>query len=105
MADALRSVGYVVEEVSTAVEAIGRFRSSVPPKLFVADMDLDAGETGQTLSTSAKMMAPGMPVLFITNCAERLPAEASDQHPSVLLKPFQTGQLVTRVQQMANSMS
>jgi PAS domain S-box-containing protein len=85
----LEELGYRVEVVGNADEAIPLLASSRPFDLLVTDVGLP-GLNGRQLAEIARQSRPDLPVLFMTGYAEKAQERAAFLEPgmSMIAKPF-----------------
>ena len=77
-------------------------RSSVRLDLLVTDVGLPGGMNGRQVADAARVLRPGLKVLFITGYAEAAVLSHGHLEPGmhVLTKPFALEALATRVKEL-----
>lgn len=103
LGDLLRSLGYVVNVVSTGTEAITHLRDSPQYDLVVSDLMMPGRLSGVDVERYAAALVPPIPTLLISGYAEeRGPKDVGDEnHKNVLFKPFGKDQLITRLSEFS----
>nr|WP_256439133.1 PAS domain-containing protein [Rubellimicrobium arenae] len=96
-AEALRELGYEVEEAGTATEALETLRTGRTPDIVVTD-HMMPGMTGAQLAAALRDRSPGLPVLMITGYAHLSPDRTRDL--AVLAKPFRPAELARLVAEL-----
>ncbi|TNC60896.1 response regulator [Rubellimicrobium roseum] len=94
MAEGLREMGYDVEEVGTAAEALEAVRTGFVPDAVVTDHVMP-GMLGADLARALRELRPKLPVLMITGYAQLTPEQT--QGLQVLAKPFRQADLASRL--------
>ncbi len=100
--EALEDRGYRIIAASSGAEALGVLHSDAHVDLLVSDVGLPGGINGRQLADAARLVRPGLKVLFITGYAQAGMAADGDLEPGmqVLTKPFPIQELATRVDQV-----
>lgn len=97
--DVLEDFGYRVDSFETGVAALPVLQRGPVPDLLISDVGLPGGLNGRQLVETVRLTHPHLPVLFITGYDDS--AALHDGKPaagtSVMTKPFQLADLVTRV--------
>jgi PAS domain S-box-containing protein len=97
-AEGLVELGYRVLEASDAASALELLRNSIPVDLLFTDVVLPGGMTGADLAREARLLQPGLRVLFTTGYARSaLDDAAFGETATVLSKPFSIAELALRV--------
>ncbi len=102
IAEILEDAGYRLEAFETAIDALPTLENGPRPDLLVSDIGLPGGLNGRQLAEKARLLHPGLPVLFVTGYDE---SAALGDGPlgarmSVMIKPFSLEALLERVSQM-----
>jgi PAS domain S-box-containing protein len=102
-ADSLRSLGYRVHEAGDGPSAL-RFleQSGVQVDLLFTDVVLPAGLTGAEVARRARLLRPGLRVLFTTGYARNAVMHQGrlDSGVQLLTKPFTYADLASKVRDM-----
>ena len=94
MAEGLRELGYDVEEVSSATEALEALSTGFKPDILITD-HMMPGMKGSELAREVRESLPGLPILLITGYAE-IPQEET-RGLQVMGKPFRQADLASRL--------
>ncbi|MBP1804650.1 response regulator [Rubellimicrobium aerolatum] len=97
MAEGLRDLGYDVEDVGTAHEALEAVRMGFRPDVVVTD-HIMPGMLGADLARELREMQPDLPILMITGYAQLGPDQTRGFH--VMSKPFRQSDLAGRLAAM-----
>ncbi len=101
IADVLSDCGYIVLEAGNASSGLDILRSSAAIDLLLTDVGLPEGMNGWQLADAARMLRPGLKVLFITGYATSVVGDSLlEQGMQVITKPFKVDALAARVQQI-----
>ncbi len=102
MVEALRAMGFDVLEAADGPEAMKRLAGLPRPRLLVTDVGLPGGMNGRHLADAARVLFPGLGVLFVTGYAEgtAIGDVALPAGMQVLTKPFGLEAFGRRVQAM-----
>ncbi|MGE0710392.1 MAG: response regulator [Planctomycetota bacterium] len=96
----LRSIGYVVLEANSGVQALETAdRATQPIHLLVTDLSMPQ-MSGQTLATLFRARFPATRVMFMTGYSER---EVADRAATVLTKPFAISTLATTIREVLDA--
>ncbi|RXN85120.1 hypothetical protein C7R54_21655 [Achromobacter aloeverae] len=98
----LADAGYRTIAAADAASAMTVLRGGVIPELLLTDVGLP-GLNGRQLADAARELLPGQKVLFMTGYAANAVVgggEALDPGMSVLMKPFEVGELTAKVAEM-----
>lgn len=101
----LADAGYRTIAAADAVAAMTVLRGGVMPELLLTDVGLP-GLNGRQLADAARELQPDQKVLFMTGYAANAVVgggEALDPGMSILMKPFEVGQLTAKVAEMLES--
>ena len=93
----LRDAGYEVIEAATGVEALHLLQLRPLVALLFTDVVLKGTLNGRELAERARMLRPGLPVLFTTGYASDAAPGRLDDGSEVIDKPFTAGALTARV--------
>jgi CheY-like chemotaxis protein len=99
--DLLRERGYTVEEAEDAYAAMDMLQGDEAFDLMVTDIGLPGGFDGSTLARRARVIHPGLPILFITGYAFGANGDITlEPGIPVLTKPFTLTALSTQVRDL-----
>ncbi len=93
----LRDAGYEVIEASTGPEALHLLQTRPQVALLFTDVVLKGSLDGRELAERARMLRPGLPVLFTTGYASDAAGDRLDGDSELIDKPYTTGALTARV--------
>ena len=98
--DALRELGYRVEQASGGCEALDLLTAMAHVDLLFTDVVMP-DMTGPQLAVAARLLRPALRVVFTTGYARNavLAANAAEDPVVVLPKPFTLRQLGTKVRE------
>ncbi|UXA49824.1 response regulator [Xanthomonas prunicola] len=104
VSEVLSDAGYQVIEAEDANGALEQLRTGVHIDLVVSDVGLP-GMNGRDMADVARMLRPGLPILFITGYAENAATrqEFLAEGMALLPKPFSLNDLLNTVGQMLDS--
>lgn len=104
VSEVLGDAGYQVIEAEDANGALEQLRTDVHIDLVVSDVGLP-GMNGRDMADVARMLRPGLPILFITGYAENAATrqEFLAEGMALLPKPFSLNDLLNTVGQMLDS--
>ncbi|MBC8055864.1 MAG: response regulator, partial [Rhizobiales bacterium] len=99
VAEALVEAGYRVIDAEDGPSGLRMLRSERRVDLLVTDVGLPGGMNGRQVSDAARVVRPGLKVLFITGYAENAAVGGGRLDPGmqVLTKPFDIAELANRV--------
>ena len=102
VADVLEELGYTVIAAEDGASGLEILRSKTPINLLVTDVGLPSGMTGRQVADAARVLRPGLKVLFITGYAETAVLSHGHLEPGmhVMTKPFAMETLATRVKEL-----
>ena len=102
--DVLNSGGYEVLEAIDGPSALKIINSDVWIDLLITDVGLPGGMNGRQIADAARVVRPGLSVLFVTGYAEQLVVASNnlEQGMAVLTKPFSIEALQERVEASLN---
>lgn len=97
----LRSLGYTVQSARTGPEALAILRSADAFDLLFTDMVMPGGLTGRQLADEARLLRPGLPVLFTSGYTDDAIVHDGHLDPGVhfLNKPYRRIQLANKVRE------
>ena len=100
VADVVEELGFSIIEASTGPEGLEVLRSPVRIDLLVTDVGLPGGLNGRQVADAARVMRPGLKVLFITGYAETAVLSHGHLEPgmTVVTKPFDMAKLTARIE-------
>ena len=95
----LHRLGYRTVAAGDAASALRLLAAEPEVALLLADMVLPGGKNGAELSREAKVLKPGLPVLFMSGYTENAVIHNGRLDPGVRLleKPFTTSKLAEAV--------
>jgi len=98
----LESMGHRTLEAADGPSGMRMLQSGVPIDLLITDVGLPGGMNGRQVADAARVLRPGLKVLFITGYAESVVMNntAFDASMEVLTKPFGLEPLVLRIRGM-----
>ena len=99
---ALEDLGYTAMEAADGTAALNMLRSGVRIDLLITDVGLPGGLNGRQMADAARVVRPGLKILFITGYAENAAMQNGilDSGMQVLTKPFALETLAHRVKDM-----
>jgi PAS domain S-box-containing protein len=94
--------GYTVIGAADGAAGIKVLQSGAKIELLITDVGLPNGMNGRQVADAARMLRPGLKVLFITGYAENAAVGNGHLEPgmALLTKPFAMADLVRKVQEM-----
>jgi len=92
----LKSIGFGVTRVASAVAALGALANDRPVSLVFSDIMMPGGMSGVELAREIRDRRPGLPVLLATGYQEAAAGAAQDGI-GVLLKPFTMEELASAI--------
>jgi CheY-like chemotaxis protein len=97
--DLLEDAGFAVAEAADSAEALGALvaASDGRPSVLVTDINMGHGPDGLVLADAARRVRPGLPVVYVTACPERLAGRRFGPDERLLAKPFDPDALVREV--------
>ncbi len=100
--EALGDLGYRAIAAEDGAGALAVLRSDTRIDLLVTDVGLPGGLNGRQLADAARVIRPGLPVLFVTGYAEGEAVAGADLQPGmrVMTKPFALDALAERIREM-----
>lgn len=98
--EVLEELGYRTLEAEDAAGGLALLQSNARIDLLVSDVGLPNGMNGRQLADAARLLRPGLNVLFITGYAEStvLGQGGLPHGMQVLTKPFTMDRLTSRVE-------
>ena len=104
ISDAMTDIGYRVVDGRDGTEGLRVLHASGPVDILIADLVLPGGMDGRQLADAARLVQPGLPVLFITGSAEMGTRAVRPGEPAtgMLLKPFRLDRLVQATAALLN---
>jgi CheY-like chemotaxis protein len=97
--DVLEENGYAALEAADGADGLQILQSDAPIDLLITDVGLPGGMNGRQVADAARVLRPGLRVLFITGYAENaiLAGGHMDGGMEVITKPFGTAALGARI--------
>jgi CheY-like chemotaxis protein len=101
-AEVLLDLGYTAIEASDGASGLKVLESDARIDLLLTDVGLPGGMNGRQLADAARLLRPGLKVLFITGYAENAVLSHGHLGPGmqVLTKPFAMTALADRIQDL-----
>lgn len=94
----LRSLGYIVRSAPNGPAALTQLQSGAPVDLLFTDIAMPEGLTGFELADAARLIRPGLKVLFTSGYAGASDSAArSDWQAHLLSKPYRRQDLAEKV--------
>ena len=102
VADVLSDLGYVSVEAADGAAGLKILRSEIRVDLLVTDVGLPGGMNGRQVADAARVLRPGLKVLFITGYAENAVVGNGHLDPgmAVLTKPFAIDDLAAKIRSL-----
>ena len=102
VADVLGDLGYSALEAEDGASGLSILRSPVRIDLLITDVGLPNGMNGRQVADAARVIRPGLKVLFITGYAENAVIGNGQLDPgmAVLTKPFAMDDLAVRIRDL-----
>ncbi|WP_458094779.1 PAS domain S-box protein [Roseomonas sp. WA12] len=100
--EVLEDLGYTAIEAGDGASALRVLRSDARIDLLITDVGLPGGMNGRQVADAARVMRPGLRVLFVTGYAENAALGHGHLEPGmhVLTKPFALDALASRIGQL-----
>jgi len=96
LVEALRDEGFAVHEAAEEAEVLNVLRGGNRPGVLVTDLDLGTHRSGFVVATMARLIVPGMPVIYITGRPEVANGRSLAAHERLLAKPFRPSDLIAQ---------
>ena len=102
VADVLGDLGYSALEAEDGASGLSILQSPVRIDLLITDVGLPNGMNGRQVADAARVIRPGLKVLFITGYAENAVIGNGQLDPgmAVLTKPFAMDDLAVRIRDL-----
>jgi signal transduction histidine kinase/ActR/RegA family two-component response regulator len=102
IAEVLADAGYSTIEASDGAAGLRVLQSAVKIDLLITDVGLPGGMNGRQVADAARLLRPGLKVLFITGYAENALAGNSrlERGMHVIAKPFEMERLARKIREM-----
>ncbi|WP_207417030.1 PAS domain-containing protein [Roseomonas haemaphysalidis] len=99
VAEVLQELGYAALEAADGAAGLALLQSPARVDLLVSDVGLPGGMNGRQLADAARLLRPGLRVLFITGYAEAAVLGEGQLEPGmhVMTKPFAMQALASRI--------
>ena len=99
--EVLEAMGWAALDAEDAARGLQVLRTAAPIDLLVTDVGLPGGMDGCELAEAARVVRPGLPVLFITGYAEAaLNSVLPGPGTQVMTKPFALEALARRIREL-----
>jgi CheY-like chemotaxis protein len=97
--ETLEDLGYAAIEAADAKAGLQILQSNVRVDLLISDVGLPGGMNGRQMADAARIVRPGLKVLFITGYAENAAVGGGQLDPGmhILTKPFALEKLASRI--------
>ena len=97
--EVLADLGYTAVEAGDGAGGLRILQTDMRVDLLVTDVGLPGGMNGRQVADAARVLRPGLKVLFITGYAETAAVSGTHLDPgmAVLTKPFALDELATRI--------
>ncbi len=107
VSEVLEDLGYAAIEAADGASGVQVLQSDVRIDLLVTDVGLPGGMNGRQVADAARVVRPGLKVLFITGYAENAALSHGHLEPGmhVLTKPFAMDVLAARIRELIASSS
>ena len=101
--EVLEELGYVALEAADGASGLKMLLSGTRVDLLVTDVGLPGGMNGRQVAAAARVLQPGLKVLFITGYAENALRGDEQLEPGmhILAKPFTLGALAACIKEVA----
>ena len=102
VADVLQELGYTAIEAADSPGGLKILQSDARIDLLVTDVGLPGGMNGRQMADAARVVRPGLKVLFITGYAENAVLGNGQLGPGmqVMTKPFPVETMAARIREM-----
>jgi CheY-like chemotaxis protein len=102
VAEVLQELGYAALEAADGAAGLALLQSPARVDLLVSDVGLPGGMNGRQLADAARLLRPGLRVLFITGYAEAAVLGEGQLEPGmhVMTKPFAIDALADRIREL-----
>ncbi|MBO1079819.1 hybrid sensor histidine kinase/response regulator [Roseomonas haemaphysalidis] len=102
VAEVLQELGYAALEAADGAAGLALLQSPARVDLLVSDVGLPGGMNGRQLADAARLLRPGLRVLFITGYAEAAVLGEGQLEPGmhVMTKPFAMQALASRIREL-----
>ncbi len=103
--DVLSDLGYGALEAEDGPSGLAILRSAARVDLLVTDVGLPGGMNGRQVADAARVLRPGLKVLFITGYAETAAVGNGHLDPgmAVMTKPFAMDDLAGKIRALIES--
>jgi PAS domain S-box-containing protein len=100
--EVLEDAGYSVLQAADGPAGLAILNTDARIDLLVSDVGLPGGMNGRQVADAARVMRPGLKVLFITGYAENavVAGDSLEAGMAVMTKPFQVSALGARIREM-----
>ena len=100
LVDALLDEGIDVIGAGAEVEALQALRADHAPSVLVTDLDLGTRRSGFVVAAIARMLVPGLSVIYITGRPDAARDHVLGEREIVMHKPFLPSALLRTAQRM-----
>jgi CheY-like chemotaxis protein len=103
--EVLEDLGYTAIEAPDGAAGLKLLQSGIRIDLLVTDVGLPGGMNGRQVADAARVMRPGLKVLFITGYAENAALRHGHLAPGmhIMTKPFALEALANRIRELIAS--
>lgn len=100
--DVLEELGYAAIEADDGPQAMAVLESRQAIDLLVTDVGLPNGMNGRQVADAARVLRPGLKILFVTGYAEKAVLNHGHLEPGmeVVTKPFNMDDLTRRIHRL-----
>jgi CheY-like chemotaxis protein len=100
--EVLEEAGYAAVEAEDGPSGLEVLRSDARIHLLVTDVGLPGGMNGRQVADEARILRPGLKVLFVTGFAENAAVGNGQLGPGmeVMTKPFAMAELASKIGEM-----
>jgi CheY-like chemotaxis protein len=100
--EVLEEAGYSAIEAEDGPSGLKLLEAAGPIDLLITDVGLPGGLNGRQVAEAARVVRPGLKVLFVTGFAENAVLESGHLEPgmAVITKPFVMADLAARIEEM-----
>ena len=100
LVDALLDEGLDVVGAGAEVEALEVLRAECAPRVLVTDLDLGTRRNGFVVGAIARMLLPGLSVIYITGRPEAARDHVLCERETLMHKPFLPSALIETAQRL-----
>ncbi|MBS0246582.1 MAG: response regulator [Proteobacteria bacterium] len=101
VADELRERGFIVQEVSTAEEALRHLQSGAPVDVVFTDVNLPGDIDGAELAERARTMRPDLPILYASGRYAEFGLKGMVARSLFVPKPYSPSEVCTLIERLS----